>query len=224
MFFSFSSLLTCWKILVKKTVPMPSRCHGRSWKVNHKTRSTTGNTKRTNQKFVDTRIRLTLLELAHEESHKIVKRSQKLRKTGDNGFRSQMCCFVVKLLHSLLVCLLVCLFVLIFASLLFPGYSLFPPPSQSYYCLLDVSHGSGKGRRDRHSSTSSSGSKEGGERHASTSSSGSKEGKERHASTGSRGGGKGHVRQFLVCFVAIGKQGLDLYLSNGVMSAAPTSM
>ena len=139
-------------------------------------------------------------------------------------------CVILFVFVCLFVCLFlfvcVCLFLLIFSSLLFPGYSLFPPPSQSYYCLLDVSHGSGKGRRDRHSSTSSTGSKEEGKRHASTSSTGSKEGGKRHASTsstGSRGGGKGHVRQFLVCFVAIGKQGLDLYLSNAIMSDAPTS-
>ena len=142
-------------------------------------------------------------------------------------------CFRVFVFLLVFVCLFdclflfvcVCLFLLIFSSLLFPNYSLFPPPSQSYYCLLDVSHGSGKGRRDRHSSTSSTGSKEGEERHASTSSTGSKEGGKRHASTSSTGsrGGKGHVRQFLVCFVAIGKQGLDLYLSNAIMSDAPTS-
>ena len=111
MFFSFSSLLTCWKILVKKTVPIPSRYRGRSWKVDHKTQSTTGGTKGTNQELVDTRVRFTLLELVHEESHKIVKRSQKRRKIGDNELRSQMCCLVVKLLHSLFTCLFTCLFV-----------------------------------------------------------------------------------------------------------------
>ena len=117
MCFSFSSLLTCWKILVKKTVPIPSRYRGRSWKVDHKTRSTTGGTKGTNQELVDTRVRFTLLELVHEESHKIVKRSQKRRKIGDNELRSQMCCLVVKLLHSLFTCLFTCLFICLFVTL-----------------------------------------------------------------------------------------------------------
>ena len=44
---------------------------------------------------------------------------------------------------------------------------IFPPPSQSYYCLLKV---------------------------------------------GSHGGeGEGELRQYLVCFLSIGKEGLDLY-------------
>ena len=52
--------------------------------------------------------------------------------------------------------------------------SLFPPPSQSYFCLLEV-------------------------------------GNSRPTSPATQGGGEGLIKQFLVCFVAIGKQGLDLY-------------
>lgn len=52
--------------------------------------------------------------------------------------------------------------------------SLFPPPSQSYFCLLEV-------------------------------------GNSRPTSPATPRGGEGLIKQFLVCFVAIGKQGLDLY-------------
>ena len=93
---------------------MSSRCHGSSWKVDHKIQSTTHDPKRTNQKLVDTRIRLTLLELVNGESHEIVKRDQRLRKIGDNGFGQTI------IGNLLLVCNLFqfdCLFVCLFITL-----------------------------------------------------------------------------------------------------------
>ena len=79
---------------------------------------------------MDTRIRLTLLELVNGESHEIVKRDQRLRKIGDNGFGQTIIGNLLLVCDVVSVCLFVCLFItlhkllscLIFQSSCLHGY------------------------------------------------------------------------------------------------------